>query len=63
MLGAENDISLLRDLATRGVSQYIVPPFSDDEPRSVADVSSPETLLDVRNWKKAMKAAKKSKQD
>lgn len=30
-LGAVNDITLLRDLATRGVSQYIVPPFSEDE--------------------------------
>jgi len=30
VLGAENDISLLRDLATRGVSQYIVAPVGDD---------------------------------
>ena len=43
--------------------ESVASPFSDDEPRSVADVSSPETLLQVREWKKAMKAAKKSKQD
>ncbi len=38
-------------------------PFSDDKPRSVADVDSEESLLAVRNWKKAMKAKGKSKQD
>ncbi len=38
-------------------------PFSDDKPRSVADVDSEESLLAVRNWKKAMKARGKSKQD
>lgn len=38
-------------------------PFSDDQPRSVADVSSPETLLQVREWKQMMKAAKKAKSD
>jgi uncharacterized HhH-GPD family protein len=43
--------------------EAVAAPFSDDQPRSVADVSSPETLLEVREWKKAMKAAKKSKQD
>jgi uncharacterized HhH-GPD family protein len=37
--------------------------FADDEPRSVADVSTPELLLDVRAWKKAKKAAGKTKQD
>ncbi|UPT61190.1 MAG: AAA family ATPase [Hyphomonadaceae bacterium JAD_PAG50586_4] len=31
VLGAENDISLLRDLALRGVSQYIVPPIGDED--------------------------------
>ena len=36
--------------------------FSDDEPRSAADCSSPETLAQVRSWKKMMKAAKKDKQ-
>jgi uncharacterized HhH-GPD family protein len=43
--------------------EAVASPFSDEHPRSVADVSSPETLADVRGWKKAMKAAKKSKQD
>jgi uncharacterized HhH-GPD family protein len=43
--------------------EAVAAPFSDAQPRSVADVSSPETLLEVRQWKKAMKAAKRSKQD
>ncbi len=43
--------------------EQVAAPFSDDQPRSVADVASPETLLQVREWKKAMKAAKRSKQD
>lgn len=38
-------------------------PFSDDEPRSVADIDSAETLQQVRAWKKAQKAAGKSKAD
>lgn len=38
-------------------------PFSDDEPRSVADVDSQESLERVREWKKMMKAAKRSKAD
>lgn len=38
-------------------------PFSDDEPRSVADVDSAENLLRVREWKQMMKAAKKAKSD
>lgn len=38
-------------------------PFSDDQPRSVADIDSPESLARVRAWKKAQKAAGKSKQD
>ncbi len=41
----------------------VAAPFSDEQPRSVADVASLETLDEVRAWKKAMKAAKKSKQD
>jgi uncharacterized HhH-GPD family protein len=36
-------------------------PFSDDTHRSVADVSSPETLLEVRAFKKMMKAKGKGK--
>jgi uncharacterized HhH-GPD family protein len=31
--------------------------FSDENPRTVADIVSPETLLLVRSWKKAEKAA------
>ena len=38
-------------------------PFSDDEPRSVADIDSAETLQHVRSWKKAMKTAGKAKAD
>jgi len=38
-------------------------PFSDATPRSAADVDSPESLEQVRSWKKAQKAAKKSKHD
>jgi uncharacterized HhH-GPD family protein len=35
--------------------------FADDQPRSVADISSREAFAEVRAWKKAQKAAKKSK--
>jgi uncharacterized HhH-GPD family protein len=38
-------------------------PFSDGEPRSVADVDSAETLLKVRAWKKMMKSQGRSKAD
>jgi uncharacterized HhH-GPD family protein len=38
-------------------------PFSDDQPRSVADIDSPESLAEVRAWKQAMKAKGKSKAD
>ena len=34
-------------------------PFSDDQPRSVADMGSAEERLAVRAWKKAQKAAGK----
>jgi uncharacterized HhH-GPD family protein len=36
--------------------------FSDTIPRTVADITSPETLLMVRTWKKAEKAAARDKQ-
>jgi uncharacterized HhH-GPD family protein len=36
--------------------------FADDVPRSVADVHSPESLAKVREYKKAMKEAKRDKQ-
>ena len=38
-------------------------PFADPEPRSVADIDGPEALDKVRQWKKAKKAAGKTKQD
>jgi hypothetical protein len=38
-------------------------PFSDAVRRSVADADSPEHLEEVRAFKKAMKAAGKSKAD
>ncbi|HEX2576857.1 MAG TPA: HhH-GPD-type base excision DNA repair protein [Aquihabitans sp.] len=38
-----------------------IAPFGDDQPRSAADVSSRERFAEVRAWKKAQKAAKKSK--
>lgn len=38
-------------------------PFSDEVPRSVADVASAATLAKVREFKKAQKAAKRSKAD
>lgn len=36
--------------------------FSDKNPRTVADITSPESLLKVRAWKKAEKAADRDKQ-
>ena len=38
-------------------------PFSDAMPRSIADIDSPETLADVREWKQAQKAKGKTKTD
>jgi uncharacterized HhH-GPD family protein len=37
--------------------------FGDDVPRSVADIGGPDSLAQVREWKRAQKAAKKDKQD
>ena len=37
--------------------------FADDEPRSVADIDSPEALARVRAWKKAQKARGKKKDE
>lgn len=37
--------------------------FGDDEPRSAADIYDEVSLGQVREWKKAQKAAKKDKQD
>ena len=36
--------------------------FSDSNPRTIADITSQETLLKVRAWKKAEKAADRDKQ-
>lgn len=43
--------------------EEVASPFSDGEPRSVADVDSAEALEAVRAWKKAAKAAGRSKSD
>lgn len=37
-------------------------PFADDQPRSVADVNSPESFARVRAWKQEKRKAGKSKQ-
>jgi uncharacterized HhH-GPD family protein len=58
-------------VAILGKSQGVTPDgwrdaagkFGDDTPRSVADVTGPETLAAVREWKKAQKAAQRDKQD
>jgi uncharacterized HhH-GPD family protein len=41
--------------------EAIAAPFSDDQRRSIADVDSPTTLLEVRAFKKAKKAEGKGK--
>ena len=38
-------------------------PFSDEVPRSAADVDGPEALAEVRDWKRAQRALGKTKQD
>lgn len=38
-------------------------PFSDSVPRSAADVDGPDALAMVKDWKRAQRAAGKSKQD
>jgi uncharacterized HhH-GPD family protein len=43
--------------------EEVAAPFSDTERRSIADVSSPATLLEVRAWKKAKKAQGKGKDE
>jgi uncharacterized HhH-GPD family protein len=49
-------------VAPKGWEEYAAP-FSDDQPRSVADIDSTENLQRVRAWKQAQKAAKKSKSE
>jgi uncharacterized HhH-GPD family protein len=48
------------EVAPKGWEACAVP-FSDSEPRSVADIDSPENLQRVRAWKQAQKAKGKSK--
>jgi len=43
--------------------EEVTHPFGDDKRRSVADVGSAESLAEVRQWKKAMKAEGKSKRE
>lgn len=40
--------------------QRVAEPFGDDVPRSVADVNDETSLIAVREWKKAQKAAKRA---
>ncbi|MFM7069964.1 MAG: HhH-GPD-type base excision DNA repair protein [Actinomycetes bacterium] len=40
--------------------ETVAAPFSDNQPRSVADIGSPEQLLAVREWKQAAKAARRA---
>jgi uncharacterized HhH-GPD family protein len=50
------------DRAPAGWERY-AEPFSDTNPRSVADVDSAEALERVRKWKKAQKAKGKAKSE
>lgn len=43
--------------------ERVAKPFSDDKPRSIADVASPEALARVRDWKRVQKAQGKGKAD
>ncbi|MGZ8735265.1 MAG: HhH-GPD-type base excision DNA repair protein [Acidimicrobiia bacterium] len=43
--------------------ERVAEPFSDDQPRSAADVDSPEALLRVREWKRVQKAKRTTKSD
>ena len=38
-------------------------PFGDDQPRTVADIDSPEALTRVKAWKQAQRAAGRGKSD
>ncbi|HUP74777.1 MAG TPA: HhH-GPD-type base excision DNA repair protein [Acidimicrobiales bacterium] len=51
-----------RGIAPPGWAELALP-FSDDTPRSVADIDGPEALQRVRAWKKQQKAKGKGKQD
>jgi uncharacterized HhH-GPD family protein len=43
--------------------EAVAAPFSDSQPRSVADIDSPAALERVREWKQAQKAKGKGKAD
>ncbi|MEZ5343045.1 MAG: HhH-GPD-type base excision DNA repair protein [Acidimicrobiales bacterium] len=43
--------------------ERVAAPFSDDQPRSVADIGDPAALVAVRLWKKGQRDAGRSKQD
>jgi uncharacterized HhH-GPD family protein len=43
--------------------EAVAAPFSDDNPRSVADVDSPDALIRVREWKRVQKAKGRGKAD
>jgi len=43
--------------------EEVAAPFSDANPRSVADIDSRESFAQVREWKKMMKAKGKGKTD
>ena len=65
--GAENTKIFVASLAKRMGHrldgwEVAAGPFADDVPRSVADIDGPEALATVRAWKKAQKAAGKTKQ-
>jgi len=64
--GAEKSKIFMALLAKRfGIKpagwEEVAAPFSDEQRRSIADVHSPATLLEVRAFKKAKKAAGKGK--
>lgn len=43
--------------------ETVAAPFSDDVPRSAADVDGPAALAEVKEWKRTQRAAGKTKQD
>ena len=43
--------------------QRVCQPFGDDEPRTAADIDSPDSLAAVRAWKKAQRLAGRAKSD
>ena len=49
-------------VAPKGWEEFAMP-FSDAQPRSVADIDSPENLKRVRAWKQAQKAQRKTKSE